>query len=733
MSVAQKPKRKWRLTRRGFLIGLGAVGGGLAVGITLGRAPFYRFMASQLDGAAAPGSLPNEPTAWFEILPDNTVTVYVSKVEMGQGIHTSIAQIAAEELEVPWENVRVKQGSTKVGPADSFGTGGSNSISTAFQPAREAAAMMRQMLLIEGARQLGVSAADAVAQDGKIMVRGKADQSLTFGEVVADVTAWPEVEEIPALKDAADFRFIGQSMPRVDFESKLTGQAIYGYDVRVPDMLYGAVARPRTIGGKMISASEGSVRERDGVVEVVIDVEAGFAGVVAKTRQQAISAARQLNVEWEEGPAYSQADIEARVNFDSNGYTIQKEGNAPAALGDEPTLEAEYFTPLAVHAHLEPQAAMVHYMGDKALVYGSTQSQSAVLGDVAEILELDEAQVEVVPTYLGGGFGRRLNIEAANEAARLSKVVQQPVHVGWSRPEDMQHGYFRPPTRSRLEGKLENGRITAVNHLQASGEVAFPFFPPPLRLIFGTDFGSWRGAFNFYEGIPNRNLTAYLSDLPIRTGWWRGLGLLANVFATECFMDEMAVAAGADPLQFRLDHLGDDLFGERMKGVLRTVGERSGWGNDLPEGRALGIACSPDVDTVVAMVSEISVSDSGQIKVHKTTMAVDPGLVVNPDGAEAQSQGSIVMGLSSTLIEEINVSEGRIKVSNFDRYPLLTMDMTPEMEIIMLESDGVPRGMGEPPIGPVAASVGNAFYALTGKRLRRLPFTPERVLEALNN
>lgn len=726
-------KGRWRVTRRGFLIGLGATGAGLAVGIAVGQRPFYRFMAGLLDNTVPPGDITNEPLAWFEVLPDNRVAIYISKVEMGQGIHTALAQIGAEELGVRWDQVAVRQASTSKGPPDSFGTGGSGSVVIVYEPLRQAAAMMRTMLVQKASEKMEVPTADLVAQEAAVQAKNDPNQRMTYADIVAGVTAWPEIDpDTISLKPTSDFKLIGKSLPRVDFEKKLTGQAIYGYDVHVEGMLYGAVARRPTIGAKMVSASAGNAKTRPGVVDVVIDLESEFAGVVAKTRQQAIAGVRALQIEWDEGKLWQQAELEAMLNFENKreGYTIQKDGNAPRVIGDAPSFTAEYFTPFAIHAHLEPQAAMVHVKpdGSGVTVFGSTQGQATVQGELAELLNMDEALIDVTPTYLGGGFGRRLNIEAAVEAARLSRAVGVPVHVGWTRPEDMRDGYFRPATRSVLSAKLANGRIEAIQHKHSSGSVAFPFFPGFLQTIFGTDFGSWRGAFNHYHAIENRDLTTWLVDFPVKTGWWRGLGLLANVFATESFMDELAYEAGADPLQFRLDHLGTDLFSERMRGVLEAAAKRAGWGETRPDGRALGIACSTDVDTVVAQVAEVSLDEAtGQIRVHKVVSAVDAGLFINPNGATAQTEGAVVMGLSSTLIEEMQVKDGRVNVDNFGRYPLITMDMSPDMEVVLLESDGVPRGMGEPPIGPIAAAVGNAFFALTGTRLRRLPFKPDYV------
>ncbi|MEM8860300.1 MAG: molybdopterin cofactor-binding domain-containing protein, partial [Chloroflexota bacterium] len=685
MTVANTPetKRRFRVTRRGFLIGLGATGAGLALGVTLGRKPFYRFMANMLSsGEGAPGGLNGDPLAWFEITPDNIVNVLIPKVEMGQGAHTAMGQIAAEELDVDWGMVNVMQASNKRGPSDSFGTGGSTSIPSSYEPARMAAATMRMMILTQAASVMGVSAEQLQTNSGKVELISDPSNSMTYGEIVAGVTEWPEYEGEVVLKPQSEFKFIGKSIPRVDLESKIRGTATYGYDARMENMLYGAVVHPPTIEGKMVSADVSEAEGRPGVVKVVVDIEKNFAGVAAITRQQAQAAADAIKIEWDQGKLWNQEEIEAMMDVsDGAGIVIQLEGDASSAIGDSPTVSATYATPFAVHAHLEPQAALVNVVGDTAEVYVSTQNMGLATSKVAEATGLSEDNVTVTPTYLGGGFGRKLGTGAAPEAAILSQATGRPVHVGWTRPQDMRDGYFRPPTLSALTAKVENGKIAAVKHNHSSGEVAFPFFPGFLRAVFGTDFGSWRGAFNFYDKIENRQLATHLAPFPVKTGWWRALGLLANIFATESFMDEMAHAAGADPLQFRLDHLGDDAFGMRAKAALNKAAEEANYGAELPEGHALGVAISPDVDTLVAMIAEVSVDDAGVITVHRVVQAIDPGYVVNPDGAEAQAQGNIVWGLSSALIEEMTVTNGIIRPRNFDTYPLITLDRMPDMQI----------------------------------------------------
>ncbi len=467
------------------------------------------------------------------------------------------------------------------------------------------------------------------------------------------------------------------------------------------------------------------------MVDVVITDK--IAGVVATSRAAARSAVAKLAATWESGKPWQQAEIEAMVTVGKGtGVTIQREGNAAKSLGEATTLTAEYRSPLAAHASMEPQAALAHVTAERATVWCSTQAQASVQGELADVLGMDADLIEVIPTYVGGGFGRKLNTEAAREAALLSQQTGKPVHVGWDRTEEMRYGYFRPPTHSKLSARLDdNGRILAMDHEIASGDVAFSFFPAFVGNILGADFGAWRGAMIQYGGVKNRQTISWRTPLPVRTSWWRGLGLLANTFAVESFMDEVAHHAGQDPLAFRLAHLADDDFGTRMKAVLTRAAEMANWGGSLPDGRALGLACCTDVDTVVAQVAEVSLDETGGVRVHNVWAAMDPGLVINPNGAAAQVEGAVMMALSSTLLEEVTIKDGAIVPGNFDRYPLLTMRQAPHVEVALLEApDRKPRGVGEPPMGPVAAAVGNALFALSGKRIRQMPFTPERIAAA---
>ncbi len=723
-------KRRWRVSRRGFLIGAGATAGLLAIGYVYGKPLMHLRMAESLDSGSAPGGYSDEaPFVWFEVLPDSRIRLYVPKIEMGQGVHTSLAQIAAEELGVELADMEVVQATTSMGPKDSFGTSGSVSVSASWEPIRAMGATLQEMLRREAALMLGVPAADLVVRERGFAVEGTPAQRADFAAIVAQKAGEWEVPEV-TVPPVREWRVVGQPSARVDIPGKLTGEAVYGYDARMPGMKFGAVLRPPTIEAKLVSVAAGNAAQMPGVLHVLI--EDGFAGVVAETRAQAYAGVAALEPVWDEGRLWTQAEIDAIVVAEGNdGITIQADGSAPRLLADATTHSAQYRTPMAVQTPLEAQAALANVTGESAEIWVSTQMPTAVQGEVEEALGIKAENIAINPTYVGGGFGRKTGFESAVEAARLSRAAGVPVHVGWSRLEEMRYGYFRPSTHHELFAQVNDGKIEALEHRQASGDVAFGFLPGFLEFMMGADFGATRGARLHYGGIPNREVVAFRKMLPVSTGWWRGLGLLANTFAIESFMDELAHDAGVDPIQFRLNHLGDDFNAQRERAVLERVAEISGWGSAPPAGRARGVAACFDAGTAVAQVAEVSLDEAGQVRVHTVWVAMDCGLVVNPDGAAAQVEGNVMWGVGSALLEELQVAEGKIALGNFDTYPLLSMKQAPHVEVALLEAgDGIPRGVGEPPIGPVAAAVGNALFALTGKRLRELPFTPARVLAA---
>ncbi|WP_333691668.1 xanthine dehydrogenase family protein molybdopterin-binding subunit [Chloroflexus sp.] len=719
MSESARPPR-WRMTRRGFLIGLGLAGGGLALGALFGL-PAARLALSDLlgDGFGPPATLPKEPNLWFAIQPDGQVMMTMPKVEMGQGVHTALAQIAAEELGVSWEQIQIAQASS-LGPVrDGAGTSASYSVMGLFPLLRETAATLREMLRAAGAEQLGIEIAQAQVSDGAVIDSADPTRRIGFGTLVSLPRDWQPPAEAAPLTPPERWRIIGQPTPRLDLPAKIRGLATYGYDARVEGMLYGAVARPPRLGARLRRAAPGTARERPGVVEVVI--RDGFAGVVAESRLTAYAALNDLELEWELPPPFSQQDIDERLAAQANaGTPIQKRGDATRALQGARVIEATYRTPLAAHANLEPQAALVDVQTERVRAWVSTQSPIQVANTLASLLGRKPETVEVIPTYLGGGFGRKITTVVASEAALLSAAVGRPVHVGWTRTEEFRHSYLRPPTYATFRAALDaTGTIVALEQRHVSGNVLFELIPAPLRWLFGSDFGAWRGARLVYA-ITDLLVTSHIVDLPVPTGPWRGLGLLANTFAVESFIDELAVAAKIDPLEFRLRHLPNTPVGRRFRATLLAVAEMSNWSETPLPGRARGIACSIDMNTIAAHVAEVGY-EGDRLRVYRVWAAVDPGIAINPDGLIAQTEGGIMMGLSATLFERITIQDGQIAAGNFDRYPLLTIADAPEVQVQLLRSGDQPFGGGEPPMGPIAAAVANALFALSGERRRELP------------
>ena len=719
MSEQYRSEKRKLLSRRDFLIVLGVGAAGVYAGVKLVTPPLRLRLAEFLEESGGPPSeIDASPDAWFEIMSDNTVNLYLPKSEMGQGVHTGLAQIAAEELEIGLNQIQVFHATTDR-LVDPVATSASTTISSLYTPLLETAATLRELLRAEAARQLNTLPRNIMLENGVFSLTSHPKQQRTYGELFQMAGEWELPETPPAVKTPSQYRIIGQPLPRVDLPAKVTGEAVFGFDVRIPGMLYGAVARPETIEGRLLSADNGQAGSQPGVVKVV--AENDFAGVVAESREQAYQALTHLELDWDAGRLWQQEEIEAMVVVgEGQGVVIQKEGNVNQALERGTLVEAEYHTPMAYHAYLEPLAAVADVRSDRIEIWASTQAANRLRNAVAETIQRKEEDIIVHPVYLGGGFGRKIDERAAVEAARLSQAAGQPVQVAMNRSEDFRTGFVRPPTHNILRASLDvNGDILALEHQTASGEVAFPFLPRAMGTILGADFGSYRGAIMHYA-VPNKKTTAWRVKLPVSTGWWRGLGLMANTFAVESFMDELAEKVNLDPLEFRLRHLPTDENGKRIRNALQKAGEQSNWGSNLPDGHAQGIALSYDVGTIMIEIAEVSVENE-QIRVHKVTAIADPGLAINPDSVKAQTEGAITMGLSATLLEEVLIKDGVLLASNFNQYPLLRNADAPDIDVVVLNTRSNPSGMGEPPIGPIPAAVANAVHAVTGQRLRRLP------------
>ncbi|MEM9527311.1 MAG: molybdopterin cofactor-binding domain-containing protein, partial [Bacteroidota bacterium] len=438
-------------------------------------------------------------------------------------------------------------------------------------------------------------------------------------------------------------------------------------------------------------------------------------------------AKKKLKVNWSINKVWECDDIEAMIKVgQGNAVTIQKEGKAKRILaeGNEGVITSEYYSPIGAHAQLEPNGAVVSVEADRATVIISTQVVALTRKEVAKRLGFKEEQVVVKPTYLGGGFGRRLHTPNAVQAAVLSKAVGKPVKCFFNRKEEFQNDTFRPPTHNVMFGKLTtDGKIEAIEHHVSSGDVMFgsPLIPSIATPVIGADVGAWRGGMIQYRNIPNFRAVSWRVKLPFATSWWRSLGLLANTFAIESFMDELAEKAGKDPVDFRLEHIQSDAAGVRLAKVIQTCAEAANYRNTPNNGRAMGFAASTDANTPCAHAVEVSIQD-GKIKVHKVTCVLDPGIAVNPDQVKAQCEGSIIMGMSAILFEKMTVEKGALRPVIYGAYEMALMRDTPkEIDVILLENDDKPGAVGEPPMGPIGAAIANAAYRLIGERMRRMP------------
>jgi len=699
-----------RLGRRRFL-GLSAAGG---AGLWLAMALPGRARAAGKDGPAL------EPNAWLRVDTQGVVTIFLAKAEMGQGVFTSMPMLVAEDLEADWKAIRVVQADAH----PKFGamiTGGSSSVRRSWRPLRQAGATARAMLVAAAAKRWKVAPAACRAERGEV-IHDATGRRLGYGALAAAAARLP-VPKDPPLKAPKDFTIIGQRVARLDTPDKTTGKAGFGIDVRVKDLRHAVVARPPVWGGKVRSFDPAPALAVPGV-EKVVQVPSGVA-VVARTTWAAMKGREALVVEFDAGAngVVDQAEIQRRLaEAPVEVKPARSEGDLAAGLDKAARrLTATYELPLLAHATMEPMNATAHVRkgrgGTEVEIWAPTQGPSWAIPPLAKALGIPESRVTFHVTLLGGGFGRRAMPDFILEAAEVSKAAGVPVQVTWTREDDMRHDYYRPPGRNELEAGLDgSGRLTAWRHLVRS--------PSASKSIFGktAPFGGDRpdvveGAADIPYLAGALRVEAALPDIGVPLGFWRSVYSSQNAFPEECFMDELAAAAGQDPLAFRLAHLPPD---HRLRRTLSLAAEKAGWGTPPPAGRARGIACHTSFGSHVAEVAEVSV-EKGKVRVHRVVCAVDCGTVVNPDTVEAQVEGAVVYGLSAALRGEITLKDGAVVQGNFDDYEPLRMDEMPAVEVHLVPSGEAPGGIGEPGLPPIAPAVVNALAVLTGRRVRSLP------------
>lgn len=718
--MTESKNKSKKVSRRKFLVrgGLGTIGV-LALGTYVFRNPLRRSALELFETLVPPyvGS-GTEANLWFELTTDNNIILHSPKVEMGQGSFTAFAQIIADEMDVSINQIMVKAAESSTGIIDEMSTGGSLSVAQLWQPLREMSATMRALVQQEGAKKMGVAASDIQTADGMLSANGK---TMSFAEALADLSDW-ELPSTPALRPLKQYKHVGQPVPRIDLKAKIIGEPMFGMDAEMPNMLHAAVIRPMHVGAALKSANTSAAEKMPGVVKVIQKED--WIGIVAKSYPEALVAKNKVKVEWDIPKKWTEEGIREILQVGKGNKMItQKEGDA-LDPNDENVLSFEFKSPIGAHAQIEPNGAVAHVKDGKATVKLSTQVIGVTQKQVAEALGFDLADVNIIGTYLGGGFGRRLNTVHAVRACEMSMEVGQPVKYFFTRKEEFQHDSFRPPTHHIMRAKLgEEGSLEALEHHYASGDVAINsvIVPAALHTMLGTDIGAMRGGNIMYDNIPNYRAVQWHTTLPFATSWWRSLGLLANCFAIESIVDEMALKAGKDPIDFRLAMLSDEGNGPRIKKVIQTAVEKSGFKDQVVGNRAMGFAASIDAGSPCAQVVELSI-ENDEIKIHKVTCVLDCGIAVNPDQVKAQCEGCVIMGISGAVHEKMTLKDGQLYPTIYGPYDMALMRNAPkEIDVYLVQGADVPLPVGEPPLGPIGAAIGNAIRRLTGKRLTELP------------
>lgn len=706
--------------RRKFLMDSAALAGGLVIGFYL---PLRGGRALAAEAAPKPVYPPN---AFIRIAADDSVTIVVNKSEMGQGVYTSLPMLVAEELEADWSKIRVESAPVAaVYNHTGFGmqlTGGSTSIPSSWEQLRKVGASARVLLVRAAAQQWGVPESECRAENGQVIHAG--GKQLRYGQLADAAGKLPLPDDVP-LKSPRDFKLIGKPVKRLDTPAKVNGSAQFGLDVYLPGMLTVLVARSPVFGGKVKRFDAAEAKKVAGV-QGVYQVPTGIA-VAATGFWPAQTARNLLEIEWDEGPGAALSTASLREDYLAqarvSGAVARKEGDAIAAMSaTAKSVSADYVVPYLAHASMEPLNVVVDLQADRCTLWTGTQSQTMDRAAAAKVAGLKPEQVEIHTTFLGGGFGRRANPRSdfVIEAVQVAKAVGQPVKVVWTREDDTRGGYYRPMWADHIEAGIDaDGNIAAWKHTIVGQSIVADTPFEAFLTKDGIDVTSVEGAATLPYRIPNLQVDLHSPKNAVPVQWWRSVGHSHTAFIVETMIDELAHLAGRDPVQYRLDLLPVD---SRYRGVLQLAAEKAGWGKTrLPAGRAHGVAVHQSFDSYVAEVAEVSVID-GKVRVHRVVAAVDCGMVVNPDGVRQQIESAVVYGLSAALHGEITLESGKVVQSNFHDYMPLRFSEMPQVEVHILPSSEPPTGIGEPGTPPIAPAVANAVFALTGQRLRSMPF-----------
>jgi isoquinoline 1-oxidoreductase beta subunit len=662
-----------------------------------------------------PSAMPN---SWIRIASDNTITILCARSEMGQGVWTALPTLVAEELEADFSKIKVEMapaGEPYVNAAIGGQlTGGSTSVRDAFDKLRIAGAQARIVLVQAAAKRWGVAESDCQAKNA--VVTGPGGKKATYGELVEAASQLTPPKD-PALKAAKDWRYIGKPLHRLDSASKVNGTAEYGIDVKLPGMGVAALAQCPALGGKVRSYDASKAQGMPGVKKVV-QISDGVA-VVADTYWHARKALDAVTIDWDESAvsAISTSKImdDFRAGSKAPGASFKKVGDPAAAMaGAARRLDAEYTASYSAHVTMEPMNFTADVRPEACLLVGPTQFQQLAVGVVAAMLKLKPEQVTVRTTFLGGGFGRRIDIDFIVQAVEISKAAGMPVKLIWSREDDMTHDFYRPGSVHQLSAGVDaGGKPVALQFSAASSSVTKRLFSAFVK--DGIDPFMLEYAPVPYD-IPNQAGNVTIVDAPVRVGYLRSVSHAMNAFANESFIDELAAAAGKDPLAFRRELLAKE---QRYLRVLQIAAEKSKWGQ-APAGRKLGVAVMEGYGTYCALVAEVSINGN-DIKLHRFTVAADLGTMINPNIVRQQIEGSIVYGMSQSMYDAITISNGRVQQTNFNNYRAARINEVPTIDIHLVAEGGAPGGIGEPFAALVAPAVANAVFAATGKRLRSVP------------
>jgi isoquinoline 1-oxidoreductase beta subunit len=662
------------------------------------------------------------PNAFIRIDHSGLTTLVMPQVEMGQGVYTAVAMILAEELDADFSKVAVKHAppNDKLYGNPTFGiqvTGNSNSIRAFWKPLRAAGAAARLMLIRAAAQQWQVDPASCSASSG-VISHASSGRSVGYGDLI-DAASTQPVPQDPPLKDPKDFTLIGKPLKRFDTPNKTDGKVVYGIDAMLPGMKFATLAQCPVFAGKVGRVDDNAAKKVPGVQQIVVLDD--LVAVVGDHMWAAKKGLDALVITWDEGAnaKINSSDIwhDLRAASKKDGVFAKSIGDVAKGLSQGERIDGEYELPFLAHAPMEPLNCTVHVTPGACEVWTGTQVLTRVQEYAAKAAGLPLDKVTVHNHLLGGGFGRRLEADMVTAAVRIAKNVDGPVKLVWTREEDIQHDIYRPVYRDVISATLSGGKIAAWKYRVTGSSILARWLPPAFQ--GGIDIDAVDSAVDNPYDIPNFQVEYVRAEPPaVPTGFWRGVGPNNNVFATECFMDELARKAGADPIAFRLGMLGKT---PRLKAALELVAEKSGWGQPLPARTGRGVCAQPSFGSFIATVVECEVDDHGEVHLRRVTSAVDTGIAVNPDTIVAQLQGGLIFGLTAALFGEITIERGRVRQSNFNDYRMLRIDEVPKIDIHLIKSGEDPGGIGETGATAGPPALRNAIYAATGIALRRLP------------